>query len=222
MLVNKIGSEKKIFKLVPSIMKTDIWTKEEERILVMLANSKFGKKWRQISEILETKTPTQCKYKFKKLTEDGKIKSEHNHFEFLQIERIKKYFENQSNYTKDHRSNKLLKLKLLQRKPKISCNEHKEIGKEMSFSKSFHTKMSISWDINNSQNKNGMNISNFHPTQEDHSLLSNEKKCKVKFIGVPEAHENSDASMNLLRTGGSREYDLNPKLAIKSTFSYNY
>lgn len=43
------------------------WTAEEENLLVSLCCSKLQKKWLKIAEIIKTKSPSQCSYKYTKL-----------------------------------------------------------------------------------------------------------------------------------------------------------
>lgn len=48
------------------------WTKKEENLLLQLCQSKLRKKWNDISNIIGSKSASQCSYKYRKLKKSGK------------------------------------------------------------------------------------------------------------------------------------------------------
>lgn len=54
--------------------KKHLWSKEEDKMLIKLCNSKIQKKWKKIAEIIGTKSATQCAYHYSKLKKKKVIK----------------------------------------------------------------------------------------------------------------------------------------------------
>lgn len=49
------------------------WNEQEKDLLIKLCASRISKKWKIISQIIQTKTPTQCAYKYRKLLQNNVI-----------------------------------------------------------------------------------------------------------------------------------------------------
>lgn len=77
-----------------------IWTDKEEKLLVKLCLSSIKKKWKIISSIIGTKTPSQCNYKYKILSKQGKLNEIKNEENLLENAEALGYFQKKSDVNK--------------------------------------------------------------------------------------------------------------------------
>lgn len=81
----------------------DIWSKEEDKMLIRLCHSKLKAKWKKISEIIGSKSASQCAYRYKKLKAQNLMNkpSEEDEDILISDDHVKKYFSKYENYGVD-------------------------------------------------------------------------------------------------------------------------
>lgn len=93
-----------------------IWTDKEEKLLIKLCQSSIKKKWKIISNIIGTKTASQCNYKFKILCKQGKLNEIKNEENLLENAEALGYFQKKSDvnqllFDKEYKKDLFKKLK---------------------------------------------------------------------------------------------------------------
>jgi hypothetical protein len=71
-----------------------LWTHEEDQKLIQLVNSSKGRNWKKISQLLFTKTPQQCAYRYNKLMSNMNKRKWSRNEDIILIELIEIYGHN--------------------------------------------------------------------------------------------------------------------------------